>query len=191
MKKEKKTPETVEEEVVETAEQKLQKELDEKNDTGIKIVRAAEVQLAIGIEKLERLEELCIEGTNYILIEFPPEPWPYWIFDSVTEIARTRRLRPICAHIDRYSHLGRAQILKLNTDVQMNVGAMFDSRRHRREYIDLIADDYIHLLGSDAHGDGEGAYKDYTSAVKKIGKYMPYMTNNARKILASGEKIKW
>ena len=37
MKKEKKTPETVEEEVVETAEQKLQKELDEKNEQFLRL----------------------------------------------------------------------------------------------------------------------------------------------------------
>ena len=37
MKKEKKTPETVEEEAVETAEQKLQKELDEKNEQFLRL----------------------------------------------------------------------------------------------------------------------------------------------------------
>jgi molecular chaperone GrpE len=37
MKKEKKTPETVEEETVETAEQKLQKELDEKNEQFLRL----------------------------------------------------------------------------------------------------------------------------------------------------------
>jgi len=37
MKKEKKKPETVEEEVVETAEEKLQKELDEKNDQFLRL----------------------------------------------------------------------------------------------------------------------------------------------------------
>ena len=157
----------------------------------VKIVRAAEVQLATDIEKLEGLEKLCIEGTNYILLEFPAEPWPYWIYDSVTEIIRNRRLRPICAHIDRYSHLGRDKILRLNVDVQLNASALLDSRRHRHYYLDLIADDAVHILGSDVHGDGAYSYKDFTSAIKKIGKLMPYMTANARKILKSGEKTKW
>lgn len=154
----------------------------------VNIVLGAEVQLAMGIERLEGLEKLCIGDTGCLLVEFPPEPWPYWIFDSVTEIARTRRLRPICAHIDRYSHIGRAKILKLNMDVQLNASAFLESFRHRREYINLIADDEVHILGSDVHGDGKLAYRDFTRAVKKIGRFMPYLTENARKILARKNK---
>ena len=150
----------------------------------VEIVLGAEVQLAIGIEKLEGLEKLCIGDTNCILIEFPPEPWPYWIFDAATEIERTRRLRPICAHIDRYSHIGRAKILKLNMDVQLNASALLEGFLHRREYINLIADDEVHILGSDVHGDGKLAYRDFSKAVKKIGDFMPYLTENARRILA-------
>lgn len=158
------------------------------NTTGIKIIKGAEVQLGIGIEKLPDLPKLCIEGTDYILIEFPPEPWPFWLFDSLTEIIRTRRLRPICAHIDRYSHIGRDKIFKLNIDVQINASAFIDTRRRRDYFLDLIADDAVHLLGSDTHGDGYLSYKDFSSAIKKIGKFTPYLTKNARKILASGEK---
>ncbi len=156
---------------------------------GIRIVKAAEVQLVTGIENLEGLERFCIEGTNYILVEFPSEPWPYGILDTVTEIIRTRRLRPICAHIDRYSYLGREKILNLNIDVQINATAFLDSRRHKKHYLSLVADDSVHILGSDTHGDGRLGYKNFSAAVKKIGDLMPYMTKNARKILASSEII--
>lgn len=169
--------------------EKAYKELMSADTRGIRIVKAAEVRLVSGIEKLEGLEKLCVEGTNYILIEFPPEPWPYGIFDSVTEIIRSRGLRPICAHIDRYSHLGREKILRLNIDVQINASAFLDSRRHKKHYLSLVADDSVHILGSDTHGDGRLTYKDFASAIKKIGDFMPYMTKNARKILALGETI--
>ncbi|MBR5542542.1 MAG: hypothetical protein IKU65_00385 [Oscillospiraceae bacterium] len=154
----------------------------------IKIIKAAEVQISLGIEKLPELPKLCIEGTNYILLEFPNEPWPYWIYDAVTEIARERRLRPICAHIDRYSHIGRDKILNLNMDVQINASAFLDTRRRRNYYLELIGDDAVHLLGSDVHGDGNLSYKDFAYAVKKIGgPLMAEMTNNAKKILAKSE----
>ena len=165
-------------------------ELMSANLHGIKIIPAAEVHLGMNIEYLEGLEKLCVGNTNYILLEFPPEPWPYWIYDSVTEIARTRRLRPIIAHIDRYSHLGREKILKLNADVQMNASALLDSRRLRNYYLDLIADDAIHIIGSDCHGDGKLAYKDFTAAIKKTKGLINYMTENARSILASGNKFR-
>jgi len=164
--------------------------LEQNNDTGIKIIKGAEVQIAIGIEKIPDLDLLCIGDTRCILLEFPKEPWPYWFADSVKEIARERRLRPIIAHIDRYSHIGRDIILSLNSDVQINASAMLEGRKPRRMYLDLISDDYIHILGSDVHGSGKHSYKEYATAVKRIGDLMPYMTANARKILSSGNQNK-
>lgn len=163
-------------------------ELVSQNLQGIKVYKGAEVRLGIGIENLDGLEKLCIEGTDYILVEFPPEPWPYWLFDSVKAIARERHLRPICAHIDRYSKSGRDKILKLNIDVQINADAFLESRRHRHEYLRLIADDAVHLLGSDVHGDGKISYKIYSSAVKKIGKLMPAIEYNSERIIRKVEK---
>ncbi|MBQ8004004.1 MAG: hypothetical protein IJ299_02820 [Oscillospiraceae bacterium] len=165
------------------------RELESANTTGIELIRGAEVQLGINLDKEPELPKLCIEGTDYILIEFPPEPWPCWTMDAVMGIIRDRRLRPICAHLDRVSHIGREKILKLNIDVQINPSSMLDTRRHRHYYLDLIADDAVHVLGSDTHGDGKLSYKDFSLAIKKIGKLMPYLTANARKIIASGKKI--
>lgn len=163
--------------------EKAYDELCAANTSGIEIIKAAEVQIGINLDKEPELEKLCIGETNYILIEFPPEPWPCWTLDAVMGIIRERRLRPVCAHIDRISHIGREKILKLNIDVQMNASALLDSRRRRRYYLDLIADDEIHVLGSDTHGDGRMSYKDFSCAIKKIGKMMPYLTENARKII--------
>ena len=163
-------------------------ELAKVNTTGIKIVKAAEVQLAVNVHETEGLEKLCIEGTNYILVEFPQEPWPYWIFDSLTAIIREKRLRPVCAHIDRYSHIGRDRILSFNIDIQVNASAFTDTRRRRNYYINLVSEDSVHLLGSDTHGDGKVSYKEFSVAAKKLGNYMPYLTENANKIIASGEK---
>ena len=163
--------------------EKAYDELCAANASGIKIVKAAEVQLGINLDKEPELKKLCIGKTDYILIEFPPEPWPCWVLDTIMGIIRDRRLRPVCAHIDRMSHIGREKILKLNIDVQMNASALLDSRRHRRYYLDLIADDAVHVLGSDTHGDGRISYKDFSYAVKKIGKMMPYLTANAEKII--------
>ncbi len=164
------------------------KELEKHNDTGIQIIKASEVQIQPGLSELPDLPKLCIGDTNYIFLEFPSEPWPCHVLDTVREIIRERRLRPIFAHIDRYSHLSRECMLNLNVDIQLNPGALLDSRKRRNYYLDLISQDSVHVLGSDCHGDGALAYKDFTAAVKKIGKLMPYMTENASRILSSGER---
>lgn len=158
------------------------------NDSGIEIVRAAEVQIQYGLSELPDLSKLCIENTNYIFLEFPPEPWPCHVLDTVHEIIRERRLRPIFAHIDRYSHVGRDAMLNLNVDIQLNASAMLDARKKRKYYLDLISEDSVHILGSDCHGDGAYAYKDFSAAIKKLGRLVPYMTENASRILSSGEK---
>lgn len=149
---------------------------------GIHIVKAAEVLVETDIEKLEDLERLCIGDTNYILLEMPPEPWQYWIIESVYKISAVRRLRPILAHIDRYSHSSGRKMIGTGADIQMNANAFID-KRERRRLLELIADQSIHIIGSDAHGDGEIAYKDFSRTIKKLGGLSEMMMENARRIL--------
>ena len=154
---------------------------------GVRVIKAAEVQLAPGIEELPELLDLCIEGTNYILLEFPMEPFQDWQLHAVKEIQKTRGLRPIIAHIDRYSRKSREKILNLNVDVQINCSAFLHERKRKVHFLDLIAEDSVHILGSDTHGDGKTSYKNFRKAAKKIGKLLPYMMENSRKILAKSK----
>ena len=163
-------------------------ELSKANDSGIEILRAAEVQIAIGVSELPDLPKLCIEGTNYILLEFPPEPWPYWIYNAVGEIRGKRGLVPICVHIDRYSPRGCEKILKTGAFVQINASAFSGFSWRRRYFSKLISEGSVHLLGSDAHGDGSAEYGDFAKAAKKLNKLMPHITENSRKILAKSEQ---
>ncbi len=158
-------------------------ELSEHDLSGIKIIQAAEVMISAGIEGLEGLEKLCIEGTNYILLELPQEPWPFWIAEAAYRIAATRNLRPICAHIDRYSREGQDKILEMGVDVQLNADALVSGIMRRYKFKKLADQGYIHILGSDAHGEGEIAYSNFALAMKCLGPMAEQMTNNARKIL--------
>ncbi len=151
---------------------------------GIKIIRAAEVQITANIEKIDGIEKLCIENTDYILLEFPPEPWPFWIQEAVYRVAATRRLHPICAHIDRYSPAGREKIFNMNIAVQMNADALAGSWSKRNKFKKLIACGDVHIIGSDAHGLGNDAYKAYARAMKKLGILGEKVTKNARNILS-------
>ncbi len=161
--------------------------LSENNDSGITIVKAAEVQLAIGISELPELEKLCIGDTRHILLEFPPEPWPYWMFDFVSDIIEKRGLFPIIAHIDRYSERGREKILSLSAKFQMNVESIIGFGRAKKENLALARQGRIHALGSDTHGSGEASYRAFAKAVKKVGDSMGQITSISRKILAEGE----
>ncbi len=160
-------------------------ELSQRDLHGIKIIRAAEVLVTAGLEELDGLERLCIENTNYILLELPEEPWPFWIKESVYRVAATRRLRPICAHIDRYSSRGRGRILQMDAIRQINAASLMRGFRKRRELEWLVSRGYIHVLGSDAHGDGEQAYRNFALAMKRLGPMAEQITHNARKIITN------
>lgn len=161
--------------------------LEENNDSGIKIIKGAEVQLAIGLSELEGLEKLCIGDTKHILLEFPPEPWPYWMFDFVSDIIEKRGLIPIIAHIDRYSERGREKILSLSAMFQLNAESVVGFGREKKENLTLARQGRIHALGSDTHGSGESSYKAFSKAVKRIGEPIEQITDISRKILAKGE----
>ena len=167
--------------------EKAFEELSKVNDSGIRIIKASEVQIAIGLSELPDLPKLCIEGTNYILLEFPQEPWPYWIYNAVEEIREKRGLVPICVHIDRYSPRGRAKILKTGAFVQINASALSGFSCRKKCFVKLISENAVHLLGSDAHGDGQAEYKEFKKAVMRVKKFMPRITETSRKILASSE----
>lgn len=155
--------------------------LEEKNDTGVKVIKAAEVRLDIGISELPDLEKLCIGNTKYILLEFPPEPWQYWYFDFLKEI-EARGLCPVIAHIDRYSARGREKLLSLGYKTQINATALLGFGK-KKYYSKLIEEDKVHVIGSDSHGDGTDSYPFFVKAARKLGDNMEKLAFNSRRIL--------
>ncbi len=151
---------------------------------GIKIVRAAEVQLSADIDKVVGIEKLCIENTNYMLVEFPQEPWPFWIQEAVYRLSAMHRLHPICAHIDRYSEVGCQKIFNMNLAIQVNADAFVGKWSKRNKFKKLVACGDAHIIGSDAHGLGNADYKAYAIAMKKLGNLADEVTKNARNILS-------
>jgi len=159
--------------------------LSENNESGIEIIKAAEVQLAIGISELCGLEKLCIGDTKYILLEFPPEPWPYWMFDFVSDIIEKRALLPIIAHIDRYSERGREKLLSLGVKYQVNASSLIGFCSTKKKLLGLVKSGAVDVLGSDTHGSGEVSYKLFSKATKKLGDSALQIAENSRKILTA------
>lgn len=163
----------------------------------IKLVKGAEVGLTSELVEHEELEKLCIENTEYILIELPyNKTWFPWVYMSLFEMITKRNLKPVIAHVDRYM-----QILDdvhcidklMNMDVlgQINTSAVNNlfCRAHCKH---LISKGYVHVIGCDSHDD-TFRKPDLLSAVNRLDKkYGPdfalTLNNNAVKIL-NNEKI--
>lgn len=152
----------------------------------IKIIRAAEVALSFDLPAVKDLEKLCIEGTNYILLEMPMQNRTHWVLDAIYKITSRNAVRPIIAHIDRYDLSLMDDLIGLDVLFQVNASALVPVFK-RGTYLKLVHNGLIHVLGSDVHCSAL-EYDDFTKAVKVLGKDMKKIILNAEAILR-GEHI--
>ncbi|MDD4688950.1 MAG: histidinol-phosphatase [Eubacteriales bacterium] len=119
-----------------------------------RILKGAEVLLTTDIPNMKDLESLCIENTSYILIELPYSYWSDWVYRALNDIS-LRGLKPIIAHIDRYTDASDRciqRIFYLNCIIQLNVDSLTKLKTRRRA-LKYIKRGEIHILGSDTHDD--------------------------------------
>lgn len=132
----------------------LQEGMRESKEEWPEIRKGAEVLLSVDTPELPGLEQLCIEGTHYILIEMPYMDWSEWVYQAIYKLIVQRQLRPIIAHVERYASVV-SDIDKLNRLAQMDVLMQMNTyslvHKHKRLALQLIKHNMIHLLGSDVH----------------------------------------
>ena len=66
-----------------------------------KIRLGAEVRIDNDVSRFKNLEKLCIEGTNYILIEMSYSKWHQSVYDALYSMT-LKNMRPVMAHIERF-----------------------------------------------------------------------------------------
>jgi protein-tyrosine phosphatase len=115
------------------------------------IVLGCEVHLVPKLSTFPDLQLLCIENTNYILLEMPSSDWKDEDFEEIYQITKLG-LKPIIAHIDRYFDMEEQfnDLFSLNLLFQANAESFF-SRNTRRKLYELIKKDALHIIGSDMH----------------------------------------
>ena len=155
----------------------------------IRILKGAEVTLYMGLQETEGLSKLCIEGTNYIMIEMPiGEIWEDWVYNSLFEIEANHGVKIIIAHIDRYEKQNIPNLLDLDFQMQINAAA-FMPLFGRKKMIELIDNDTANILGSDVHGKTAPEYDQLVKAIKLLGEgRVTHMMHNAERILSGNVK---
>ncbi|MBR3941755.1 MAG: hypothetical protein IKJ55_00225, partial [Clostridia bacterium] len=116
-----------------------------------KIILGAEVALYSQIVNLPSLNKLCIDETNYILLEPMFENFSEQVGEWIFEIG-LHGLKPIIAHIDRYTDvaLEKIGVFQMEVVLQINASAflsMYDRRRVRK----FVEYNKIFVIGSDMH----------------------------------------
>lgn len=118
------------------------------------IMLGAEVAIEHGISELPGIEKLAYQGTNLILLEFPYTKYSSWMETEIFNIAAEYKLKPVIAHIHRYTELFTKEqmehILGFPAIFQINNEA-FSSFGQSRFVKKLIKYELPLIFGSDAH----------------------------------------
>ena len=155
----------------------------------MKIMKAAEVTLEVDLADDPDLPKLCIEGTNYILLEMPMNvKWTDWVYNAVYEISAKHHVRPLIAHIDRYEEKSLKKLLEMDVRPQINAAA-FCSIFQRRRALKWVREGTVEFLCSDVHTAAAPQYDQFKKALEIIGDgYVARMMDNAAEVLGIAEK---
>lgn len=130
----------------------------EDENISLTLLGGAELFLSDKIFDAENLDALTIQGTNYMLCEFPLGPFnaqkvPLWI-DELIE----RGYRPILAHPERYVELHRNfniidELLARDVIFQVNIDSLLGKNGIKPQgmAIDMVKRKIAKLIATDAH----------------------------------------
>ena len=165
----------------------LRRSLDE-NGIELDLRLAAEVTLEVDLLEEDRLPELCIEGTNYILLEMPVQPsWTDWVYNAVFELCTKYRVRPLIAHIDRYNDKQLKTLLEMDVLPQINAAAVCNVFTRRRA-LKWANEGTVKFLCSDVHDADAPQYDQFKKALEVLGEEkVETMMNNAAEVLGLRE----
>jgi protein-tyrosine phosphatase len=154
------------------------------------ILCGAEVRYYPGIAKMEGLERLAIDGGSILLLEMPMDKWTEYTVRELCELASTRGLTVILAHIERYLNMqsrGVVERLCANGLLMQSNASFFNDFVTRHKAFKLLVSGNIHFIGSDCHNMKERAPqigRAYELIEKKLGpEYVSQMREYGYKML--------
>ena len=131
--------------------------LQDKFPTELKTRLGAEVHFTgRNMPENDVLCRLAIEGTKYILIEFPfTTAWTGELLDKLNDFILDTGYTPIIAHVERYSEVQKkpalvSELVHMGCLIQVNVGSFLDKREKKLAFA-ILKHGFVHCLGSDTH----------------------------------------
>lgn len=156
-----------------------------------RIELGAEVLYDNSLVNYDKLPELCIKGTNWLLLEMPYTDLTDKIINGVAAITDRGDVKVLVAHIERYlnftSMKSLEKLMRLELLGQINAKSL-TSFGSKRRCMKLIANGYVHVLGSDYHRIGRGDVTvdrgfEIITSNKKFDDFAEYAEDNGKKIL--------
>ena len=125
---------------------------------------------------LELDNRLAIKDTPYVLVEFSTRVDPQ--IDEAVYNLKVLKLKPIIAHIERYSYLKKSDYSKLKKTgalIQVNAAAIIGSEGLKRRFLSryLLKHQLVDIVASDSHNMSTrkpNLKKAYQKVYKKYGR---------------------
>ena len=119
------------------------------------ILLGAEVYYFTGIGKSKSIKSLCIDKTNYLLLELPMCEYNSYIISDIAGIKENLGITPIIAHIERYAKMPNYRKILGLVDkgiclAQVNTSSVLN-KHYERTVKKLIKKGYVSFVASDAH----------------------------------------
>jgi len=118
------------------------------------LIPGAEVKYFSGITAMDDLTALCVGSTRLLLLEMPFQKWSSQVLADVLELNSRKDLTIVIAHVERYMDLqpkGTLEHLVNNRILIQSNAEYFIHFLSRRKALQMLANGWIHLLGSDCH----------------------------------------
>ena len=147
------------------------------------ILLGAEVLICEGLENMEGLHRLCLQGTNLLLLEMPflgGTSWTPRLYATAEEILGMG-IQPVLAHVDRYPKKAVEPLLKKGMLAQVNADGLC-RRMGRRHLMEWIEQGLVVALGSDLHEAPPDGYRAWY-------RVMTTMPEQFRTIMERTEKL--
>ena len=150
----------------------------------------AEVLLCENLSEMDGLSELCIKGTNIILLELPMSSLKRSHFDAIEEML-SDGFTVILAHIDRYLRICPNDIDTLRDMgvlMQVNTSAISPFSLHGR-LKRYIKEGNVCAIGSDLHGTNPLDYKKFVKAPLVLKNHYIDIMKKSQEILENAIRI--
>lgn len=128
-----------------------------------KIVLGAEVLVCPGFENFEGIEQLCISGTNCMLVELPFSNFNEEYAFTVKKIMK-QGIEVVLAHVDRYPPKDIELMIDMGVKyMQINAESISGFLKNKN-VMKWIKEGRVVALGSDIHGEDKKAYSKFIKA---------------------------
>lgn len=119
------------------------------------ILPASETAFFRGISQCSQIKDLCIFGTNTLMLEMPFTEWTEQMIEEVESLVLDRNIRVVLVHPERFCFSKEnknkiKKLMELEIPLQINAGSFIDHKTRKLAF-ELIQMTPFPLLGSDSH----------------------------------------